>query len=237
MSMTRTSNGADPAIATLMAEVGSDHGNLALIQVRKKGVVRRGKVYGDATVQVLIWTGFDYKALVERSKNKLDQLLLQGSLISDLTLNSPHPDTNVADTCAAIQDTQTWFRKVLTPVPKQGQPTDSELAWEPLVVNGQRVRGCRVHRDTGVIYVQGVKLGERIVTPAENGDWVPNSKAKTVVKNLLHERLPIGLYVQYSLAKDLVSEIYLGAEASKQAKLLGIEIDPEAVRSLFKIAA
>lgn len=237
MSMTRTSTGTDPQIATLLAEVGSDNGgSLVFLQVQKKGETRRGNIYGDDLVEVLIWTGFDYKALIERSQKKLD-LMLKGPLITDLTKASPHLDSNVAASCAAIQDTQAWFYKVLSAKNPSADGEVSESAWEPLMVNGQKVRGCRVHRATGEVHIQGVKLGEKVVKAAPNGEWTPKSSAKTVAKNLLRDMLPIGLYVQYSLSPERLTNFKVGSEASRTAKNLGVPVEPEAIRALFKVAA
>ena len=110
-----------------------------------------------------------------------------------------------------------------------------------------RVQGSRVYTGKGrsedprapvpgTIYVQGVKLGQRVVTPAANGPWRANSKPKTLAKDIIKEGLPVGLYCQYRLEPERVQAMAVGGKATKLAKKHGIGIDPDALRSLFKIA-
>jgi len=245
-----------PRLAETLKEIGTlDQGTLVSLQVRKKGVERGSKdaklVYGDDTVNVLIWTGFSYRALIERSQRKLDALMQDG-LITKL-IQAMHDEgqgrADNTDTCAAIQEVQHWFRRILTDPLAGGAAfsfTEDTEVWEPLRVGGVKVRGSRVYRgperDTprapipGHIYVQGVKLGEVVVEPAEHGPWTPKSSLKTLTKNRLRSWLPVGLFAQYVLRPDDVGHLQVGKAAGEAAKVAGIQVDPEAVRSLFKIA-
>lgn len=250
-----------PDLTTLLTEVGSsDQGNLITLSIRKKGIERgRGsmrRVYDNDTVQVLLWTGFSYRALVERSQKKLDSLFHKGNLIRDLTMactESGRVDSSIANSCAAIQDVQAWFYKVL-----QGKDADidftppegdtAQSVWKPLLVGGVKIRGSRVYAGParpefprapvpGHIYVHAAKLGENVITPAPNGHWQPKSAGKTAAKQILLSWLPVGLFAQYVLCSANLSEIKVGAAASAAAKSAGVQVDPEALRSLFKIAA
>jgi len=115
------------------------------------------------------------------------------------------------------------------------------------VVDGTTVNGAKVYVGagnlmdpraplTGTIYIDGVKLGEKVLQPAPNGDWKAKHKPKTVVKNILRSWLPVGLYARYSLEKEGLLSIKVGSDASDHAKAEGVPVDPEAIRSLFKIA-
>jgi hypothetical protein len=122
-----------------------------------------------------------------------------------------------------------------------------DSVWRPLRIDDTPVRGARVYNGIerpgderapkpGTIYVQGVKLGEVVLKPAPNGEWQVRSKPKTIAKRKLKEKLPVGLYVQYKLDPQRCWDIRVAAQASAAAKEYGIPIDPEALRSLFKVA-
>jgi hypothetical protein len=182
----------------------------------------------------------------------LNQQLAKGGYIERLakaTLEE-HEDTTIEDVCYALQEVREWFRRILADGggvhPPYGPPPVGAV-WEPLEIDGVKVRGSRIYTGParpddprapvpGTIYVQGVKLGERLVTPAANGKWRPNSKPKTLAKNIIKESLPIGLYCQYRLEPERVSDVMVGGKAAKAAKAAKIGIDPDALRSLFKIA-
>jgi hypothetical protein len=250
-------NAADTRTAGALAALnGTDQGTLFYAQVRKMGDQRghagHRTVYGDDTVQVLIWTGFSYRALIARSMKMLDKQLAKGGFIERLaraTLEE-HKGTTIQDVCHALQEIRANFRKVLTEGggchPPDGAPPFSSV-WEPLIINGVTVRGSRIYTGParpederapvpGTIYVQGVKLGEVVVTPAANGPWRADSKPKTLAKRIIKESLPVGLYCQYRLQPERVADVSVAAEAVKVAKAKKIPIDPGALTALFKIA-
>lgn len=251
--MSMTTNAADSKTAATLADLADmDQGTLMCAMVHKMGD-ERGRaghkvVYGDDQVLVVIWTGFRYRALIARSKKMLDREIQRGGYIERLARQTleEHEDTKIEDVCEAIQETRDWFRKVLSGEENSGTPPLGAI-WEPLTIDGQQVQGSRVYTGParpelprapvpGTIYVQGVKLGEKMVTPAANGPWRPDSKPKTLAKGLMKESLPIGLYCQYKLTPERVSEIAVGKEAVAMAKKHGVGIDIDAVRKLFKIA-
>jgi len=248
-------NTTDNKTAAALAEIGKlDQGTLVSYRGRKKGVTRGKKdsklVYGDDEVHVLIWTGFSYEAFVERSLKKLVELEEEGNLITWLThqVQEKGAPINTHDVCAAIQETKESFKRALDPesVPPSGR-ADATYVFEPLVVNGVRVPGSKVYvgdgdannpraPKKGTIYIDGVKLGEKVLTPSVNGPWKTNSRPKTVAKNILRRKLPAGLYVRYALEPERVQSLLIGEAASRAAKADGVPVDPEAIRSLFKIA-
>ena len=245
-------NAASEHFATTLEELGTlDQGTLVSLQTRKKGVARGAKgsrmVYGDDLVHVLLWTGFEYKALVERSRRKL-LALNDGTLIRKLTKvahDHGFGGANTTDSSLAIQEVQAWLDQACAP--SQAFLTDDPGVWKPLVVNGTMVKGCRVYNGPakpqdgrapvpGRIYIQGMKLGEKILEAAPNGPWETQSSMKTSAKKLLRSQLPVGLYAQYVLEPNVVGDLKVGRAASAAAQLAGVLVDPEAVRSLFKIA-
>lgn len=260
MTQTMQANTDDVAVAASLAEIGDvGDGNLVSLKVQKRGVTRGPQgakvTYEDDLVHVLIWTGFHYKALVARSHKKLHELWGRGDLVGKLfreTVDAGMAETTVRDIAEAIQEIDDSLSRVLTE--KKDEPVDTDAddektpVWEPLVVDGVKILGAKVYvgqgdpmdpargPQHGTVYIDGVKLGEKIIEPAVNGKWRPKRKPKSVAKDLLRAKLPAGLYVRYSLNPEFTQSVRIGKEASADAKTGGVPVNPEAIRSLFKIA-
>jgi len=250
-------NADNPKLASVLSEIGDlGQGTLTSLVLRKKGCLHgRGNtklIYDDDFVQVLLWTGFHYQALIERSYQKLQALWSKGDLIRTLvqvTVDAGHTGVTVQDAAEAVQETNDAFLRVLS----EGHFLDSARegdyspVWEPLKVNDQLVRGAKVYvgqgnpndprsPKKGAIYIDGVKLGEKILEPAPNGHWVAKQHPKTVAKDILRSWLPSGLYVRYSLDQESLLIVKVGSAAAQHAKEGKLMVDPEAIRSLFKVA-
>lgn len=240
-------------IASVLSEIGdADQGTLISLQLKKKGV-SRGRAperltYNDDHVHVLLWSGFQYKDLVERSFKKLHQLWGEGNLAKKLlkaTQDAGHPSITIEEVMVGIQEIEDSLLKII-----QGSKSDEELPsiWSRLEVDGKPIRGAKVYNGDGnpndsrspvkgTVYIDGVKLGERIITPAPNGHWKSNQKPKTAAKNILRRWLPMGLYVSYSLEPDRLIDLKVGDEAGHFAKSENVPVDPIAIKSLFKISS
>jgi hypothetical protein len=257
-------NADNPKLASVLTEIGDlGQGTLTSLVLRKKGCVHgRGNTkltYDDDFVQVLLWTGFHYQALIERSHQKLQALWSQGNLIHTLiqaTVDAGRTDVTVQDAAEAVQETNDAYLRVLSEghfsdssesptLPREG---DFSPVWEPLKVNDQLVRGAKVYvgqgnpadprsPKKGTIYIDGAKLGEKVLEPAPNGHWIAKQHPKTVAKDILRSWLPSGLYVRYCLDPESLLIVKVGAAAAQHAKEGKLMIDPEAIRSLFKVAA
>lgn len=256
--MQPTTNAGDTTIASALVELTKlDQGTLLVAEIHKMGDARGpadGRViYGDDLVRVIIWTGFSYRALIERSDKMLRRQLAQGGYIerlARLTLEE-HAETTIEDVCHALQETQDWLRRVLAGDNNGAGPSPSVMGvpWEPLQIDGALVRGSRVYNGPdrsplddrapvpGTIYVQGVKLGQKVLVPARNGAWRADSKPKSLAKRIIKEALPVGLYCQYRLEPERVNSVAVGEAACRESRAWGIGINSEALRSLFKIAA
>jgi len=228
-----------------------EQGTIFTACIHKMGEERGHVVYGDDTKQVLIWTGFSHKALISRSMRTLGYQLNKGGYIERIARASldEHEDVTIENVCHALQEVREWFRRILGgEMPGMSkEPTPGVECWEPLVINGSKVRGCTVYTGKarpedprapipGTIYIKGLKLGERMVAPAPNGQWKADSKPKTVAKRMILEGLPVGLYCQYRLEPARVSGIAVADEAVKVARELKIPIDPGALTAMFKVA-
>ena len=252
----KTSNATDAALAAdMLSGMGDDlgEGTVAYIEVRKKGVARgpasNKTIYGDDLVKVLLWTGFHYQSLVERSFKKLHQLWGRGDLYRTLLQavhDAGHTAATLADISQAVQELDDSFTKGVRGDANGEEGDEPTSVWEPLVVDGVFIPGAKVYVGEGgddprspvkgTIYIDGVKLGEKVVEPSTNGSWLPKQKPKTVAKDILRSWLPVGLYVRYSLERERMLSLKVGAQASAAGKAENIQVDPEAIRSLFKIA-
>lgn len=251
--MAMNTNSTHGMAASTLSEIGSlDQGTLVFLTVQKKGQQRgkagSKKVYGDDEVSVLVWSGFSYEALVKRAVKKLEAM--QGVYTTVLeAAEKKDPFVTLEHVCDAVAETRNSLHRAISEPSGRVEPeADPKVpVFEPLVVDGVKVRGSKVYvgegnpnddraPKPGTIYVDGVKLGEVVVTPAPNGQWETNKKPKTVAKDVLRKMLPTGLYVRYALEPDRVRAIKVGAEASAAAVAAGIAVNPESIRSLFKIA-
>ena len=255
-----TTNASNNKMAAALSEIGdSDQGTLFSWTGRKKGLTRGPKsnrqVYNDEAVHALIWTGFSYEKLVERSVKKLAAMMMAEDFMSQLAHEATETGVEVtlADVMVGVQEVRESLMRVVDPDYIPGSAllnagADDPECWEPLVVNGVPVRGSKVyigkgdptgkdHRapKKGTVYITGVKLGERVLRPATAGRWETKRKPKTIVKSILRRRLPIGLYVSYALEPGRTVEIKVASEASAAAQADGVQVDPEVIRSLFKI--
>lgn len=230
----------NPDLKEVLSKLPAEQGDLVTLGVHKVGVFRGAgaerKVYGDDTTLVLLWTGFEYADLIHRSKRILDRLVNQGHLIEGLAKETlrEHPGATLADACAAVQETYEWFSHVSDQTP-QG------TTWKPLEVEGRRIKGCKTYVGPdntipdGTIYVQGLKLSEKVVVPAPNGPWVAQSKAKTRAKEILHARLPVGRFCQYRLEKERLQGLAVGAQAAEWAVSENMRVDPSLLPLLFSV--
>lgn len=124
----------------------------------------------------------------------------------------------------------------------------NEHVYEPLVVDGETVRGCRVYVGNpngpdasapGTVYLQGLRIGQTVLEAAENGP-VPASKSapESVAKRILRSRLPIGRYVSYRLAPDSGFILRAGGTAAKAADADGVTAaTPERVAEVMALLA
>ena len=223
--------------------MGIGQGTMVSLIVQKVGTVHGSQTFGDDTVHVLLWTGFHQQALAERSHQRLHSLWNSGTFCQDLlaeAIASGIVDATLQDVLLAVQEVDNALLAVLR---AKDDPTGTRsLWWKPLVVDGQPVLGAKEYIGQnqtipqGTIYLDGVKLGERILTPARCPKLPVNSRAKTLIKTLIRSKLPIGLYARYRLSEANLKDLRVGLDAATHAKAAGVGVDPAAIRSLFKIA-
>jgi len=119
--------------------------------------------------------------------------------------------------------------------------------YEPLVVDGQKVRGGRVYKGNptgddaalpGTIYIQGIIIASKVLVPAANGP-VPASKSGpvSVAKKALRRLLSVSRYVSYALEPG--SDFYLaaGGAAVAAADKDGLTVDAAKVAGIKALIA
>lgn len=237
-----TTHTSASSLAATLAELGETNGTLVSLILRKKGVSRgpasNPTVYDDDLVQVLLWTGYPYKKMIQQSYAKLQNLWGSAKLVNSLA----HATGVSRETAAvAVQELDTSLRLAASDTPPK---EDVSSPWEPLTVDGKEIMGAKVYTKIsdqpnapkpGTVYLDGLKLGEVILDPAKNGHWTKISKDLTKAKERLKTMLPYGLYVSYSLDSERFVAAKVGQDAVDSAQKNGIHFDPTALKELFSV--
>jgi hypothetical protein len=163
---------------------------------------------------------------------RLEAAVPGGLIKVDLTRS--HVDEAITEVVSDLQRT----------LDGETEPTNGHV-FEPLVVNGEKVRGCRVYvgpaDDTqelaapkGTVYLQGLMIGQKVLVPAENGKAPESMSAPlTVAKNLVRRLLPVGRYVSYKLEPSTEENpvcnwiLNIGGEAVAAANTVGVEVSSD----------
>lgn len=245
--MTQT-NASSAALAASLA--GARKGTFTGIIQKLVGFERGGVRYGDALVHDVVITGFSYTRLKER-----DLKVLQGITDADLTkvLDANKPMAwdrprakNAVQVPVTLADMKLALQEMIDSCQKSIAGTNTSTTdgvYEPLVVDGQEVRGARVytgHADPtldaapkGTIYLQGLRVGRTVLADPANG-WGPDtrSEAKTVAKGVITQgfKLPSRRYVSYKL--DTASSSWVlavGGAAAVAADAAGVTLEASGV--------
>lgn len=221
-------------------------------ETRGAGAAKR--VYGDDTVHAVIITGFSYMSLVERSLAKL-QAMTSADFDALVARNYTAYDgrgAKAVQVSVTEQDFKDAYLELVDSYTSTLAGTNTATTddvYEPLVVNGVTVRGCRVYTGNktgnpdaapiGTIYLQGLQIGSKVLVAAANGP-VPASKsaAKTVAKNVLRSKLPASRYVSYKL--DPASSSYVlnvGGAAAIAADANGVTCDADKIKEVAALLA
>lgn len=238
-----TTNALNVALAADLA--AARNGTFTGLIIRKEGTEKGGVVYGNDLVHAVIITGFSYMNLVARSKAKLEAMTdadIDALVAKGMTgfVGRGAKATTVAVTRADFDDARAEllasYERTLTGT----NTSTTEDVYEPLVVEGETVRGCRVYTGNksgnpdaapvGTIYLQGLQIGSRVLEAGINGPAPrPQSAAKTVAKNALSSRLPSSRYVSYKLSPNGEWVLNVGGQAAAAADGAGVTLDENRV--------
>lgn len=244
--MTQT-NASSAALAASLSDARK--GTFTGIIQKLVGFERGGVRYGDALIHDVVITGFSYTKLKER-----DLKILQGLTDADLTkilgTNKPmawdRPRAkNAVQVSVTLADMREALLEMIDSCQKSIAGTNTATTddvYEPLVVDGQEVRGARVytgHADPtldaapkGTIYLQGLRIGRTVLADPANG-WGPDtrSEAKTVAKGVITQgfKLPSRRYVSYKLDTASSWVLAVGGAAAVAADAAGVTLEASGV--------
>ena len=222
--------------------------------------------YGDDVVHTVIVTGFSYENLVQRSLDALNAITVS-DMMDEISVSgimgytgkgknkvlSPITTTDMAE---AMMELKESFTNTLNP-DCESEATTAHV-YEPLVLDGKVVIGATVYRcvadsgrkchcrectgdakapKDGTIYLKGLKIWSKVLTPAENGP-APRVKSatKTVAKNLLKAKLPISRYVSHRLEAGTEFLLRAGGTAEIEATQDGFKVTDDIVNVVSKVA-
>lgn len=120
----------------------------------------------------------------------------------------------------------------------------TDHVYEPLVVDGKALKGYRVYvgpadptatpkSAPGTIYVQGLRVGRKVIQAAQYARPVSKSGGKAVAKRIITRLLPSRRYVSYCLEAGSDFILNLGAEAVTASDAAGITVDPTVVADIL----
>ena len=257
------------ANSTIVASIldNARKGTFTGLIITKQGkVAGRGAAkqrYGDDQVHTVIYTGFKYGNLVQRSLDAILTLTdtdLQAACDGAIAKGSKcwegrgkkavQVDLTLADFKAARDALVASFNRTLDPT--QESASTSAHVFEPLTVDGAPVRGSKVYRCTGedncqcrtctgeakapldgTIYLDGLRIWSKVLTPAPNGP-IPASKSggKVVARRILNSKLPVAAYVRYRLEPGQDWLLAAGGTAKAEATTAGFVGTPELLAAL-----
>jgi len=197
---------------------------------------------------VRVWTkSMTLPELVSACQSEgLDATGKKADLIARLEAAVPGGQKQVAVTRADFDAAFIGLRADLQSTVDGTNESTTDHVFEPLVMDGQTVRGARVYvgnpngenaSEPGTIYLQGLVIGEKVLEVAANGP-APESKSapESVAKSVLRRRLPVSRYVSYRLTPGGDWLLNAGSAAATAADDNGVTTDPvrvAAVRDLL----
>lgn len=251
-------NANSSLIASLLADARV--GTFTGLITTKKGVERgRGadkKVYGNDTVHAVIFTGFRYDNLIRRSLDALEAVKVT-EVIADCAKKGFV--VTQADVEQALAELQESCQKSLA----GENVSTTDHVYDPLVVNGETVRGARVYKCVagqsdengkpyechcrnctgdaraplpGTIYLTGLRVWSEVIVPAPNGP-APASTPKTMVsaaKQVIERKLPKSKFAQYVLEPGTDFILRAGGTAAVEATKAGFTVTDDIVDVLAK---
>ena len=208
---------------TLLQMVKEDRVIPVYLEIHNKGIERGSAgskvVYNDSTVQVLVSVGMPYKDIVQVSYDKLHSVWSEGDLVARVKnhLGNEFDDQVIVE---ALHEVSESLGRSRDAEPQAND--DAESTWGPLVIDGYTIPGVVEHLANKALYIDGLKLGSRVIKEPENGYYTVKSKPKTIIKNLIKTWLPIGLYTRFWLDPERLFDMKVGNEALMTARNAGI---------------
>lgn len=249
--MTISSNSPLITLAATLAE--GKRGTFTSIVITLKGVVRGGLVYGNDEVYDVIITGFSYTSLVARSLDILtgsnaDRTITDDQVLSICKERGLHDKNGDPITRCAVRKARRALIISLGSSEEGTNKATTDNVYEPLTVDGKIVRGARVYIGPGgtgprapipgAVYIQGLRIGRKVLTPAPNGRRpASRSRADVIAKGIFRQMLPIGRFVSYALEPGTDYLLRVGGTAALAADSNGVTADPAMVQAAADLLA
>ena len=212
-------------------------------------------VYGNDKVHVCLFTGFKYDALCQRSLDVLAGLNAE-TVLAEIKAEGlvgyegrGEKAVEVEITLADVQEAIDRLRASWTLSRDGLNQSTNDHVFEPLVVNGETVRGCRVYTGqteeakaagieppaaVGTIYLQALQISRTVLVPAPNGS-LPESKSgpRVVAEGFITDKTPMANYRSYRLEPGTEYTLRAGGTAMIEAEKDGIVFTTE-IRDALK---
>ena len=215
-------------VAALIAACGN-RVRFASFSTRHAGKLVGEVRFGDDEVHAVVMVGVDYKKMVERSISQLEQAIKTPDFFANVVaaMNKAGIRDTVKNAAITLDDVKDAIsgtaakRKGLIPSLYQSSlginPDNTNWqVYSPLEVDGEVVPGCKVYTGdnprfddgdelapmVGAIYIEGVTISKRVITPAPNGPAPKGNKGAVVqVKEFLCDllNLPHAKFRMYRL--------------------------------------
>jgi hypothetical protein len=253
--MTTSWTNASPA--ALAATISNARRGQFASVIYQKGGAQKGRgaarqTYGDDLVHDVFVSGFSYRGLKARD---LEVLLTSGQAAAAELASKGHlawdnpRKKDAAQVALTAQDFQDAWLSMVDSCERSSTGTNEathDHVFEPLVVNGEMVRGARVYvgpsdpakacaADPGTVYLSGLKISRKVLEPAPNGP-IPKGRSGVAAtcKALLARKLqlPSLRYVSYKLNPKDAWVLKIGGEAAAAAVDSEIILDPAAVEAV-----
>ena len=247
---------SDAKVGTFTGLVQTLKGDERLAPGEKRGGEKW--TYGNDMVHVCIFTGFKYDALCQRSLDAI-AAMDASALLTEMKAagkmgwegrgaNAVQVEITLADVQEALDRlTASWT------LSRDGENVSTnDHVFEPLTVDGEVVRGCRVYMgqtpeaiaagvpapaSVGTIYLHGLQVTRKVLEPAPHGA-LPESKsgARVVAENYITKLTPMGAYRSYKLEPGSDFLLRAGGTAKVAAEKDGIVFTPEIRDALKNVA-
>lgn len=225
--MSTNSNLTLPAAALAFRASSCTFSSITNRKVGKEiGKAGAKKVVGNDLVRQTILLGFKYDRLCQRSITALSEMDAEMIVTSWQGEVAGMPFT-VGDFEQAVEE----VRQSLT-LSRDGENiATTDDAFEPLVVDGERVRGGRVYVGDnekikkGTLYLQGLLIHTEVL---EKGEAPPPHKyreVRTALKDKIRRELPIGRYMSARLEPGGEWFLKVGSSAVLECGDKNLKID------------
>ena len=237
--------------AAFMSVVTTLKGAVRLAPGEKRGGLKI--TVGDNTVRDTFVAGRSYTAL--KSKDAvilaaltgadLDQMVADGHMAwSGRGAKAVQVAVTRADFDAALADMIVSTDKSIAGT----NSSTTDHVYEPLVVDGAALKGYRVYvgpsdpaatpkSAPGTIYVQGLRVGRKVIAAAKYAKPASKSGGKAVAKRAITRLLPSRRYVSYCLEAGSDFILNLGSDAVTASDAAGITVDHTAVTEALALVA